>query len=103
MHLVGSLAEAHGCPGCVRAQWFCGRWGLVPWLGVEPVSPALQGRFMTAGPPEVPSLVFPLRTPGRCEVAAPCGLTRVSLVVREAEDFSCSCCRSAWRHTCLHL
>ena len=23
----------------------------VPWLGIEPVSPALEGRFLTTGPP----------------------------------------------------
>ena len=32
----------------------CGTWAcgiLVPWPGIEPVSSALQGRFLTTGPP----------------------------------------------------
>ena len=40
-----SLAMSNGlsCPTT------CGI--LVPWLGIEPASPALQGRFLTSGPP----------------------------------------------------
>ena len=37
---------AHGPSGSVA----CGT--LVPQPGVKPVSPALQGRFLTTGPPE---------------------------------------------------
>ena len=31
---------------------------LVSWLGIKPVSPALQGRFLTTGPPGSPSFYF---------------------------------------------
>ena len=42
---VGALVVAHGlsCPAA------CGI--LVPRPGIEPVSPALEGRFLTTGPP----------------------------------------------------
>ena len=31
---------------------------LVPWLGIKPTSPALQGGFLTTGPPGSPGIVF---------------------------------------------
>ena len=31
-------------------EWLCGTWDL-PGPGIEPTSPALQGRFLTPGPP----------------------------------------------------
>ena len=37
-----------------RAQLLCGMWDL-PRPGIEPVSPALAGRFSTTAPPEKPS------------------------------------------------
>ena len=36
-----------------RAQLLCGMWDL-PRPGLEPVSPALAGRFSTTAPPEKP-------------------------------------------------
>ena len=36
-----------------RAQLFCGMWDL-PRPGLEPVSPALAGRFSTTAPPGKP-------------------------------------------------
>ena len=36
-----------------RAQLLCGMWDL-PRLGIEPVSPALAGRFSTTAPPGKP-------------------------------------------------
>ena len=36
-----------------RAQLFCGTWDL-PRPGLEPVSPALTGRFSTTAPPGKP-------------------------------------------------
>ena len=42
---VGSLVAAHrlSCPAA--------RGILVPWPGIKPASPALEGRFLTTGPP----------------------------------------------------
>ena len=40
-----------------RAQPLCGMWNL-PRPGLEPVSPALAGRFSTTVPPGKPSLLF---------------------------------------------
>ena len=40
-----------------RAQLFCGMWDL-PRPGLEPVSPALAGRFSTTAPPGKPSKNF---------------------------------------------
>ena len=65
--------------------------------------PCPAGQVHDRWAPGGPVSCLPTATPGRCEVAAPCGLTCVSLVIREAEDFSCSRCRSVWRHTCSHL
>ena len=45
---VGSVVEAHGLSCSVA----CGILLLRP--GIEPMSPALQGRFSTSGPPESP-------------------------------------------------
>ena len=40
-----------------RAQLLCGMWDL-PRPGLEPVSPALAGRFSTTAPPGKPSLIY---------------------------------------------
>ena len=40
-----------------RAQPLCGMWDL-PRPGLEPVSPALAGRFSTTAPPGKPPLAF---------------------------------------------
>ena len=40
-----------------RAQLLCGMWDL-PRPGLEPVSPALAGRFSTTAPPGKPNLYF---------------------------------------------
>ena len=40
-----------------RAQLLCGMWGL-PRPGLEPVSPALAGRFSTTAPPGKPCTSF---------------------------------------------
>ena len=40
-----------------RAQLLCGMWDL-PRPGLEPVSPALAGRFSTTAPPGKPLLIF---------------------------------------------
>ena len=40
-----------------RAQLLCGMWDL-PRLGLEPVSPALAGRFSTTAPPGKPCSFF---------------------------------------------
>ena len=40
-----------------RAQLLCGMWDL-PRPGLEPVSPALAGRFSTAAPPGKPQISF---------------------------------------------
>ena len=52
-----SLVEARGLSKC-GAQTYCpaARGILVPWPGIEPVSPALEGRFFTTGPPGKPHL-----------------------------------------------
>ena len=45
-----------------------GMWILVPWPGIEPLSPALKGGFLTTGPPgKSPSLfVLMLKLPEVC-------------------------------------
>ena len=50
---TGSLLQHMGC-SLFAVCWLscpmaCGV--LVPWLGIEPSSPALEGRFLTTGPP----------------------------------------------------
>ena len=42
-----------------QAQLLCGTWDL-PRPGLEPVSPALAGRFSTTAPPGKPPKVIPL-------------------------------------------
>ena len=47
----GSRALEHRLSSCgAQAQLLCGMWDL-PWPGLEPVSPALAGRFLTTVPP----------------------------------------------------
>ena len=41
----------------LRAQLLCGMWDL-PRPGLEPVSPALAGRFSTTAPPGKPPRLF---------------------------------------------
>ena len=52
--LLGTQASGvavHGLSSCgSQAQWLRGMWNL-PEPGIEPMSPALAGRFLTAGPP----------------------------------------------------
>ena len=46
-----SVVVAHRLSSCgAQAQLLCGLWDL-PGPGIEPVSPALTGRFLTSGPP----------------------------------------------------
>ena len=40
-----------------QAQWLRGMWDL-PRPGLEPVSPALAGRFSTTAPPGKPQVIF---------------------------------------------
>ena len=58
----GSRALEHSLSSCgARAQLLHGMWDL-PGPGLEPVSPALAGGFLTTGPPgkpHFPSLLFP--------------------------------------------
>ena len=68
--IAASLVAEHRLQTCrlsscgARAQLLCGMWDL-PRLGLEPVSPALAGRFSTTAPPGKPlrSLIFCLYTP----------------------------------------
>ena len=49
-----SVVAARGLSSCdARAQLLCGMWDL-PRPGLEPVSPALAGRFLTTAPPGKP-------------------------------------------------
>ena len=51
---AGSVVVAHGPSSCgSRAQLLRGMWDL-PRPGLEPVSPALAGRFSTTAPPGKP-------------------------------------------------
>ena len=51
----GSQALEHEFNSCATwAQLRCSMWGL-PGLGMEPVSPALAGRFLITGPPGKPT------------------------------------------------
>ena len=46
-----SVVVAHGLSSCgAWALLFCGMWDL-PGPGIEPMSPALAGRFLTTAPP----------------------------------------------------
>ena len=55
---VASLVAAPGLSSCGSwAQLPCGMWNL-PGPGIEPVSPALAGGFLTTGPPGKPTLWF---------------------------------------------
>ena len=50
--LHGVLAEAHRILCCGTWAYLpCGMWDLGSPPGIEPVSPALEGRFLTMGPP----------------------------------------------------
>ena len=61
--IAASLVAEHGLQtrrlsSCgSRAQLLCGMWDL-PRPGLEPVSPALAGRFSTTAPPGKPSFLF---------------------------------------------
>ena len=59
----GSRALEHRLSSCdARAQLLHGMWDL-PGPGLEPVSPALAGGFLTTAPPgKVPSLTFYVQT-----------------------------------------
>ena len=43
------LVAEHGLSSCGTQAMACGI--LVPQPGIKPMSPALQGRFLTTGPP----------------------------------------------------
>ena len=49
---------------CQRAYLLHGKWDLVPQPGMEPPPPALQGRFLTTGPPKK-SLIMTFRSLGK--------------------------------------
>ena len=52
----GSRALEHRLSSCgARAYLLCGMWDL-PGPGLEPVSPALAGGFLTTAPPGKPDL-----------------------------------------------
>ena len=54
----GSRAPEHRLSSCgARAQLLCGKWDL-PRPELEPVSPALAGRFFTTAPPGKPLCIF---------------------------------------------
>ena len=57
-HAVAPLTVEHRLSSCgARAYLPCRRWDL-PGPGIEPVSPALQGGFLTTGPPGKPHSSF---------------------------------------------
>ena len=64
---MGSFALAHGLSGCgaqAQSLWCSDliappQWGLSSQPGVEPTGPALQGAFLTTGPPGKPHSCFP--------------------------------------------
>ena len=64
--IAGSLVAEHRLQMCrlsscgSRAQLLRGMWGL-PRPGLEPVSPALAGRFLTTAPPGKPLFFFLLK------------------------------------------
>ena len=56
--IAASLVAEHRLSNCgSRAQLLRGMWDL-PRLGLEPVSPALAGRFSTTAPPGKPGSSF---------------------------------------------
>ena len=61
--LIAALGHLWWCVGsflrCVWAQLPGGMWGISPHPGMEPSSPALEGGFLTTGPPgKSPSLLI---------------------------------------------
>ena len=57
----GLQALEHRLSSCgTQAQLLCGMWDL-PGPGLEPVSPALAGRFLTTAPPGKPLIDFKIR------------------------------------------
>ena len=63
LNIAASLAAEHKLQTCrlsncgSRAQLLCGMWDL-PRPVLEPVSPALAGRFSTTAPPGKPRNIF---------------------------------------------
>ena len=52
---MNSVALEHEFNSCATQAQLCySMWGL-PGLGMEPVSPALAGRFLITGPPGKPT------------------------------------------------
>ena len=49
LSMGGSAVAAHRLSRCGTRAYFCDMWNL-PWLGVEPVSAALAGRFLSIFP-----------------------------------------------------
>ena len=50
--------QSHRLSSCGSRAWLLrGTWD-PPWSGLEPVSPALAGRFSTTAPPGKPTLTF---------------------------------------------
>ena len=47
----GIFVAAFEIFSCSRQTLSCGTWALVPWPGIEPRSPALDGKVLTTGPP----------------------------------------------------
>ena len=61
--VVASLVAEHGLQACKLSS--CGSWAQLPLAmwdpprpGIEPISPALSGRFLTSGPPGSPDFFF---------------------------------------------
>ena len=52
----GTQSPVCGLSSCSAWAWLLySMWNLVPQPGIKPVSPVLQGRFLTAGPPASPN------------------------------------------------
>ena len=85
--LTANIILNDGCG--MWAQLLHGMWILVPRAGIEPVSPASQGRFSTSGPPGKPQLVVLTergwheedKTEGQEEPLAPCPTPDFNLLI----------------------
>ena len=74
-----------------RAQLLCGMWDL-PRPGLEPVSPALAGRFSTTAPPGKPYHIFLIHSSVDGHLGCFCVLAVV-----------CSAAVIHWVHVCFQI